>query len=62
LAEGNSSSSNKQQLLQPQQMQELEQKFKQGDDELAEQVLQLDLQLQMVSVHAAAVMHGGMMW
>jgi predicted nucleic acid-binding Zn-ribbon protein len=49
LAEGNSSS-NQQQHVQPQQLQELEQKLKQGNDELAEQVLQLDLQLQMVSV------------
>jgi chromosome segregation ATPase len=49
LAEGNTNSKNQQQHLQPQQQQELEQKIKQGNDELAEQVLQLDLQLQMVS-------------
>jgi predicted nuclease with TOPRIM domain len=53
LEEGSSSSKNhQQQQLQPQQVQDLEQKFKQGDDELAEQVLQLDLQLQMVSAFA----------
>ncbi|WIA44023.1 hypothetical protein OEZ86_010395 [Tetradesmus obliquus] len=43
-----SSSSQQQQHVQPQQLQELEQKLQQGNDQLAEQVLQLDLQLQMV--------------
>ncbi|WIA23520.1 hypothetical protein OEZ85_000257 [Tetradesmus obliquus] len=41
-------SSQQQQHVQLQQLQELEQKLQQGSDQLAEQVLQLDLQLQMV--------------